>query len=62
MCLQRKCQKVKDQKNKNSASTTGYIVVRYGNLDTWINLLIHKDFYQPRYNLGRFYVRRYYPS
>ena len=50
------------------------IVVRYGNLDTWINLprLYPPRFYQPRYNLGRynlgrfyigrFYLCRYYPS
>ena len=34
-------------------------LVRYGNLDTWINL---PRFHKPRYNLGRFYLRRYYPS
>ena len=40
------------------------ILVRYGSLDTWINLfrLYPPRFYQPRYNLGRFYLRRYYPS
>ena len=39
-------------------------VVRYGNLNTWINLprLYLPRFYQPRYNLGRFYLHRYYPS
>ena len=46
-----------------------YSLVRYGNLDTWINLprlylprLYPPRFYQPRYNLGRFYLHRYYPS
>ena len=48
--------------NKKNSST--YTVVRYGNLDTWINIprLYPPRFYQPRYNLGRFYLRRYYPS
>ena len=41
-----------------------WILVRYGNLETWIDLprLYPPRFYQPRYNLGRFYLPRYYPS
>ena len=48
----------------NVLGTSTYIIVRYRNLDTWINLprLYPPRFYQPRYNLGRFYLHRYYPS
>ena len=41
-----------------------HLVVQYGNLNTWINLprLYPPTFNQPRYNLGRSYLCRYYPS
>ena len=43
--------------NKKNSST--YTVVRYGNLDTWINI---PRFHPPKYSLGRIYLRRYCPS